>query len=73
MVRHSVWGSTEINSRAISIQFFLCYLFYFLKSTDIASYADGTTRYNDNLIQKLVINDLRKHLPFFLNVLTTTT
>ena len=57
MVRNIIWGSTEINSRAISIQYFLCYLFYFLKSTDIASYADGTTRYNDNLIQKLVIND----------------
>ena len=39
---------------------FFCDLFYFLKGTDIASYADDTTPYNTNFIQEQVINKLAK-------------
>ena len=60
MATNVVWVSTVINSRTIAIQYFFCDLFYFLKGTDIASYADDTTPYNANFIQEQVINKLEE-------------
>ena len=60
MATNAVWVSTVINSRTITIQYFFCDLFYFLKGTDIASYADDTTPYNVNFIQEQVINKLEE-------------
>lgn len=53
-------GFKEINSRAITIQYFFCDLLLFFEGTDITSYADVTSPYNDNFIQKQVINELEE-------------
>ena len=60
MARNIVWGSTEINSRAIASQYFFCDLFYLLEGRDIASYMDDTTPYNTNLTQELGNNELEQ-------------
>ena len=39
---------------------FLCDIFYFLESEDIAGYADDTTPYNAKSTQELVINELEE-------------
>ena len=39
MARVNVWDFTEINSRAIAIQYFSLWFIHFLEGTDIASYA----------------------------------
>ena len=53
-------GSKGINSRAITIPCFFCDLLLFFEGTDIASYVDVTSPYNDNFIQKQVINELEE-------------
>ena len=58
MTKIIVGGSTGINARAISIQYFFCDLFYFLEGTGIASYTEDTTPYNTNFTKELVINRL---------------
>ena len=56
---YCIWFYRELLYRVLGpllFNIFLCNFFYFLESTNIASYADNTTSYNSNLTQKLVVH-----------------
>ena len=59
MVRNIVWGSTEIDSRAIAIQYFSLW-FILLSGRYGYSKFITITSYNANLTQYLVINELEE-------------
>ena len=68
MERIITLGSKGINSRASAIKS-LRFILLFRRYSKLRG---RYTPYNVNLTQKLVINELRKHLLFFSNDLTAT-